>query len=286
MHAASVQIALAAGDQLGESPVWDERTRRLLRVDIAHGLVHAWDPADSTTETTSFDGEPSAVILRTDEPGLVVALGHELLLDEPTGRSRLAAVELDRPDNRFNDCRADPQGRLLAGTMSKPHVRGDAALYRLEAGELVPVVPGTTISNGIGWSPEGDTMYFVDSLTQRIDAFDFDPGTGATFNRRPFAAVEPEDGLPDGLTVDAEGGVWLALFGGAALRRYSSDGTLDEHISLPVTNPTCPAFGGPDLDILYVTSARHKLRDPGPTEGALLALEPPVAGMPVNRYAG
>jgi sugar lactone lactonase YvrE len=133
-------------------------------------------------------------------------------------------------------------------------------------------------------------MYFIDSTTQRIDVFDFDGSGGDVTNRRTLAEVDPADGLPDGLTVDAEGGVWLCLFGGAAVRRYGADGSLDAVVRVPVTNPTSLAFGGPGLETLYVTSARHRLSPKQlaaePHAGAVLAFEPGVTGLPGNRFTG
>ena len=152
------------------------------------------------------------------------------------------------------------------------------------------MLPGRTISNGIGWSPAGDSMHYVDSTTQRIVTFDFDGSDGTICDPRVLAAIDPSDGLPDGLAVDRDGGVWVCLFGGGALRRYDSEGRLDHQLDLPVTNPTCPAFGGPDLATLYVTSARHRLTAAQlaaePLAGALLALEPGIEGLPAGRFAG
>jgi sugar lactone lactonase YvrE len=221
----------------------------------------------------------------------VLAAGHRILLVDHDGEQVLARVEEDRPTNRFNDCKCDPQGRLWAGTMSKERSPGAASLYRLAPGrEIERVISHTTISNGLAWSVAGSRMYFTDSTTQRIDVFDFDAATGAIADRRTFAEIDPSDGLPDGMTVDAEGGVWVCLCGGGAVRRYGDDGALDAAIPLPVTNPTSPVFGGPDLRTMYVTSARHRLSDEQlaaePLAGALLALEPGVAGLPGNRFAG
>jgi sugar lactone lactonase YvrE len=288
---APVRVAVHAGDQLGEGPFWDERTGELLRVDITRGRIHAWSPTGNRVRTQALDGEVSAVVPRAAASGCIVAAGHRLALRDGDEERVLVVVERDRPDNRFNDCKCDPQGRLWAGTMSKRRDPGTAALYRLvPGGELERVIGGTTISNGLAWSPAGDRMYFVDSPTQRIDVFDFDAATGAIAGRRAFAAIEPRDGLPDGLTVDAEGGVWLCLFGGGAIRRYGPDGALTAAIPLPVTNPTSAAFGAAGLDTLYVTTARHRLT-PGqlatePLAGALLALDPGVRGLPGNRFAG
>jgi sugar lactone lactonase YvrE len=290
---ARVRVALRAGDQLGEGPVWDDRTRELLRVDITAGLAHAWDPASHRVRTHAFDGDVSAVVPRADAPGWIVAVGRRLLLCEesPDTARPLATVEPDRPGNRFNDCRCDPQGRLWAGTMSKTREPGVAALYRLSpGGEPERVIAGTTISNGLGWSPAGDRMYFVDSTTQRVDVLDFDAATGAVSGRRALVEIDPRDGLPDGMAIDAEGGIWVCLFGGAAVRRYSPEGVLDAAIALPTTNPTCPAFGGADLRTLYVTTARHRLSPEQladePNAGDVLALDPGVRGMPAYRFGG
>jgi sugar lactone lactonase YvrE len=290
-RSARVRVALHAADHLGEGPFWDERSGELLRVDITRGRIHAWSPADNRVRTHVLGGEASAVVPRAAAPGCIVAAGHRLALRDGDEERVVAVVELDRADNRFNDCKCDPQGRLWAGTMSKRRERGTAALYRLvPGGELELVLGGTTISNGLGWSPAGDRMYFVDSTTQRIDAFDFDAATGAITGRRAFAEIDPRDGLPDGLTVDVDGGVWLCLFGGAAIRRYGPDGALTAAIGLPVTNPTSAAFGGATLDTLYVTTARHRLSPEHlaaePLAGALLALDPAVRGLPGNRFAG
>ncbi len=262
-----------------------------MRVDILGGAVHRWWPGTGETATFTVAGEVGAAVPRAGG-GLVLAVGRELVLREPDGRRRVvAAVEPDVPGNRFNDCRADPHGRLWAGTMSRTRTPGAAALYVLEPdGRVMLAISGTTISNGLGWSADGTRMYFIDSTTQRVDVLDVDGGSGAISGRRPFAVIDPADGLPDGLAVDAEGGVWVCLFGGAAVRRYDAGGRLDAVVPLPVTNPTCPAFGGDDLRTLYITSARHRLTPEQlaaePLAGALLALDPGVAGLPVHRFAG
>jgi sugar lactone lactonase YvrE len=261
-------------------------------VDITAGLVHAWDPASARTETQAYRGEVSAAVPRATAASRVLSIGRQLTIVDESGTATVLANLDEEPEgNRLNDCRCDPQGRLWAGTMSKTRTPAVAALYRVDSSRAVRrVVSGTTISNGLGWSPSGETMYFIDSTTQRIDCFDFDGATGDIDGRRPFANVEASDGLPDGLAVDAEGGVWVCLFGGGRLRRYSPAGELELDLRLPVTNPTCPAFGGPRLETLFVTSARHRL-SPGqlvaePLAGALLALDPGVAGLPANRFAG
>ena len=287
----SAEIALEAGDQLGEGPFWDELRGELLRVDISRGLVHGWNPSTGAAWRRECDGEVGAAVPRAAGDGLVMAVGRRILLDEGEGVRLLASVEEDRPGNRFNDCKCDPAGRLWAGTTSGERSPGKASLYRLAPGHDVErVISNTTISNGLGWSPAGDRMYFIDSPTQRLDVFDYDGDTGEIADRRAFAEIDPSDGLPDGMTVDSEGGVWVCLFGGGAVRRYGEDGGLEAGVELPVTNPTSLVFGGPDLRTLYVTSARHNLSEEQlaaePLAGAVLALEPGVAGLPGNRFAG
>ena len=286
----SATIAVLGPDQLGEGPVWDERSGELIRVDISGRLVHRWNPA--TDEATSFatEGDVGSVVL-CEDGGLIVAIECELWRRDLTGEMTLIADVEPRPGVRFNDCRADPRGRLWAGTLHRDREPGRAALYRLDpGGELTAVLPERTISNGIGWSPAGTTMYYIDSTTQRVAEFDYDLDTGEIGEQRLFAEIDATDGLPDGLAVDAEGGVWVCLFGGGRIRRYLPDGRLDREIMLPLTNPTCPAFGGADLSTLYVTTARHRLTEEQlarePLAGALLQLDVGVSGRLAYRFAG
>lgn len=289
---AKVSVARNCGDQLGEGTAWDARTDTLRWVDIANGLVHEWQPSLSgDTMTSQFGGELSAAVARAGG-GLLIAVGHELrLLDGDRRPEAIVAVDGEPSENRLNDCRCDPAGRLWAGTMSKPRHPGAASLYRLDPDlSLTAVLTDTTLSNGIGFSPSGELMYFIDSTTQRIDVFEYDVETGTPSDRRRFAEIDPGAGLPDGLCVDAEGGVWVALFGGGAVRRYAPDGELDEIVGLPVSNATCPAFGGADLDVLYVTTTRHLLSDEAlaaqPLAGALFEFRPGVRGLPGVPFAG
>jgi sugar lactone lactonase YvrE len=176
-----------------------------------------------------------------------------------TGETRLiAAVEADKPGNRMNDGYVDARGRFWAGTLNMEHVRNAATLYRLDAdGSVRPMITGVSTSNGIDWSPDNRTAYYVDTPTGRIDAFDFDLIEGVLSNRRPFVEIAAGAGSPDGLIVDAEGFVWLGLWKGAAVRRYSSDGRLDREIPMPAAKVTKCAFGGPDLDELFYHHGLH-----------------------------
>jgi sugar lactone lactonase YvrE len=286
----TASIAVPGPDELGEGPVWDDRNGELVWVDISSRLIHRWDPVTGATSSSSTEGDVGAVVL-CEDGGMVIAVECELWrVDVAGGRTLLGGVE-PKPGLRFNDCRADPRGRLWAGTLHRDRSFGHAALYRLDpGGEITLVLPDRTISNGIGWSPDGTTMYYIDSTTQRVVSFPYDLDTGDLGEQTTFAEVEPSDGLPDGLTVDADGGVWVCLFSGAKVRRYRSDGVLDEEIDLPLTNPTCPGFGGADLRTLYITTARHRLTAEQlarePKAGAVLQLDVGVAGLAPHRFAG
>jgi sugar lactone lactonase YvrE len=284
-------VALNAGDHLGEGPSWDAATGELTRVDINAGRVHRWAPATEAHSSVDL-GDLTGFALPRRTGGLVAGVRHSVVLVDADGtRHTLAEVEADRAENRFNDARCDSAGRLWAGTLSMVRRPGDAALYRIDPdGAIERILEGLTIANGIGWSPDEQLMYFIDSTTQRIDVMDFDPAAGRVHDRRAFVRIDAADGLPDGLAVDAYGGVWVALFGGGAVRRYAPDGRLDAIAPLPVSNCTCPAFGGADLDELYVTSARHGLSDEQlaaqPLAGAVFRIAAGVRGLAAHPFGG
>jgi len=285
----TASIAVLGPDHLGEGPVWDDRSGELVWVDISGRLVHRWNPTTDVATSFATQGDVGAVVL-CEDGGQVLAVECELWRVNVSGEMTLLAEIEAEPGVRFNDCRADPRGRLWAGTLHRDREPGMAALYRLDEGNrLTEVLPGRTISNGIGWSLDGTAMYYIDSTTQQIVEFAYDLDSGELGRQRVFADVDPTDGLPDGLTVDAVGGVWVCLFGGGRIRRYRPDGALDQEIVLPLTNPTCPGFGGADLRTLYITTARHRLSDEQlerePLAGALLQLDVGVAGRPTNRFA-
>jgi sugar lactone lactonase YvrE len=283
--------ALAAGDHLGEGPSWHADTSELSWVDISGGLLRRWRPADGTVEGLDL-GAPLSFAIARESGGWAIGRADRIGLLAPNGReSALMAIEHPPADTRFNDAKCDAAGRLWAGTMSTVRRAGDGRLYRVDPdGEAEVAVAATTISNGLGWSPDGSLFFFIDSPTQAIDVFDFDPAAGRIANRRTWVEIDPADGLPDGLAVDAEGGVWVCLFGGGAVRRYDAQGRLDAVVELPVSNPTSPAFGGPELDRLYVTTARHRLSQEQltqqPLAGDVFELDPGVRGLPAGRFAG
>jgi len=290
IRSAEFEVAVAPAAQLGEGPRWDAATQTLLWVDIPAKLVQRYDPATGTN-TTQQVADVVSLALPRRRGGIVIGLPDGLHLLEKERPSLLAAIEPDQLGTRTNDGACDAAGRLWVGTMALDERSSLGALYRVDADlRATRVLSGTTISNGLGWSPSGTSFYFIDSPTCRIDVFDFDPASGALENRRPLAAVEVEGAVPDGMNVDAEGGVWVALHGGWGLRRYSPEGELLSELGLPMAKITSCCFGGPDLRDLYVTTRREGLGAAEvaaqPLAGALLRLDVGVAGLPTHAFAG
>ena len=280
-----LEVAVRAEAQLAEGPVWDVANRTLVWVDIHAGLVHR---GNATLDV----GQPVGAVAPRVGGGLVLALRDGFALMDADGESLevVAAVEPDLPRNRMNDGRCDPAGRFWAGTMNEEDGRRDGALYRLGTDlRVTRMLEGVGISNGIDWSPDATIMYHVDTPTQRVDAFDFDLASGELANRDTLIEIAPEDGAPDGLTVDAEGSLWLALWGGSALRRYAPSGALEQEVRFPVSRVTSCAFGGPGLRDLYVTTARQGLSarelEDEPLAGSIFRLRTDVNGRPPNRFA-
>jgi sugar lactone lactonase YvrE len=249
---------------LTEGPRWDGERDELLWVDIIGSRLHRarLDAAGRLEEIewVEFDRHVGAAAPAVGG-GYVVAAGQGFLfLDGAGAVVEMAQPEAGRGDVRMNDGACDPQGRFWAGTMAYDESPGAGALYRLEFdGTCTQVLDGLTISNGIGWSPDGRAMYLSDSGTHTIDRFKFDPGGGEISGRRTIVRIGEEGVAPDGLTVDEQGGIWVALWGGGALRRYSSDGALLQTVPMPVDRPTSCAFGRPDGSTLFVTTARQGL---------------------------
>lgn len=284
-----VELVHDAQAQLGEGPVWSRDEAVLYWVDIDLGRVHRFDAVLGSDEHVEV-GEPVGAVAPRRGGGLVLALKSGFArIDEWRGPlRRLAAVEADRPDTRMNDGACDARGRFWAGTMSTTDTPEQGTLYRLDAtGEATPMLGKITISNGIGWSPDNRTMYYADTPTGGIDAFDFDLERGTVANRRRLLDVEPGDGQPDGLVVDREGCLWVALWDGWAVRRYAPDGRLLGMVALPVARVTKCAFGGPSFDQLYITTAQPDAPTPDqPYAGGLFLATPGVAGLAPTPFAG
>ena len=287
---ADFEIAVLPTAELGEGPRWDAATATLLWVDIPGRSVHRYDPVTGE-DTVQRVSDVVSLALPRRRGGVVVGLPDGLHFLNGKQSIGLVAIESERTDTRTNDGACDAAGRLWVGTMALDERSPVAALYRVDPDHSVTtVLTGTTISNGLGWSPSGRSFYFIDSPTCRVDVFDCDLATGTLENRRPLAAVEVEGAVPDGLNVDAEGCVWVALHGGWGLNRYSPEGELVAEIRLPVAKITSCCFGGPELRDLYVTTRRDGLSDAEvaeqPLAGALLRLDVGVAGLPTDTFAG
>jgi sugar lactone lactonase YvrE len=287
-----IRCALPARALLGEGALWDAEDRLLYWVDIKGRAVHRFDPA--TGRDTGFSmPEEVGSLARREAGGLVVALRSGFHVFDPgPGTCRpVARPERDRPQNRFNDGKPDRRGRFWAGSMHDPETAPTGALYRLDPdGACRRMVDGVVISNALCWSPDGRTMYHADTLRRTVWAWDSDPDRGEIANRRVFVELSADDGAPDGATVDAEGFVWLAHWDGWCVTRHDPTGRTERVLRLPVQRPTCPAFGGPGLDVLYVTSASIGLSGDAlsaqPWAGGILALDPGVRGVPEARFAG
>lgn len=285
--------AFFADDLLGEGPHWDEDREVLSRVDIHGGRLRICDPVTGEQSTQSLEA-PAAFAIPRRDGGYVVGIGMTVVLFDRYGeRTTLLDLSAERRQNRFNDAVCDSRGRLWAGTMSShrpDRIPGDAALYRIDPdGAYEVVLPGLTLSNGMDW-PDDGTILHIDSDAHRIDSYDVDVEPGRLGRRRTLTEIDPSAGLPDGLTLDDEGSIWVAFFGGSEVRRYAADGVETARLPMPVSCPTSVAFGGADLGDLFVTTSRHRLSEAEaarqPLAGSLLRLRPGVRGRTGYRFAG
>ncbi|MGW0971033.1 SMP-30/gluconolactonase/LRE family protein [Streptomyces sp. NPDC002516] len=293
----AVEVAVHAHAALGEGPAWDARAGRLLWVDILGSRIHGFDAVSGRRTVMATEQHVGAAKPAADG-GLVVNLRDGVGLYGPPGSgestARAGDVRAGRsfrwlhrepvPGRRANDAAVAPDGSLWFGTMRYDEAAGGGTLARITPdGTVHAILDDVSVSNGTGWSPDGRRVHYIDSPTRRIDVFDIGDD-GLPVGRRPFATVE--DGFPDGLTVDAEGGVWVALWDGGAVHRYTPDGRLDRVLTLPVRRPTACAFGGADLTDLYITTARTGLTAPHPMSGSLLVVPGAGKGLPQPEFGG
>ena len=289
-----IEHVVKAEMEVGESPRWDVDEQALYFLDIwSNPTVYRFHPQTGAFQQWS-PGIHVTGQARQQGGGFVFATRTGLYLwDENTGEHQfLGDPEADNRPVRFNDGSADRQGRFWAGsTYPDDQSRPEGSLYRLDVDHSVHTMAGgLACSNGLGWSPDSKTMYVTTQFAYELLAFDFDPVTGDIENRRVFAKVPEADGLPDGLTVDAEGGVWSPQWGGWCITRYDPDGKIERVIKMPVPNPVACCFGGPDLKDLYVTSAWGWLTDEeraaAPGSGDLWVVHTDIQGLPEPKFAG
>lgn len=292
-----VRCVLDLQCELGEGAVWAVEEQALYFVDIVAALLYRFDPADESLQSWSLPSQIGSYALRAAgpdgrAPGAIVALEDGFhSLDFASGAVDFIGGPDRVPGTRFNDGKCSPDGRFFAGTMDVELLsRPIAALYRLDPDlSWHRVVDDLIVSNGLGWSADGSTMYHSDSKAQVVWTYDYDQGTGELANRQELCRPTEAQGRPDGAAIDIEGNYWSAGISAGVLNKWSPTGELLASIDLPCPRPTCPAFGGPDLTTIYVTSLRHdlptELLDEYPLAGGLFAIDVDVPGVPVGRFA-
>jgi sugar lactone lactonase YvrE len=291
--ALQAELVLDAKAMLAEGPCWDAETQKLYWVDIMTGVVHTFDPVSGCNVGIEVKQYVGAVVLR-QSGGLMLALKNGFhALDPVTGKlTPLTDPESHLPGNRFNDGKVDPAGRFWAGTMALSGDGSTGSLYRLDTDLSVHcLLRDIGCSNGLAWSVDGKTMYYIDTSTKKVAAFDYDLTTGA-IDRYRVAVVIPEDGgVPDGMTIDAEGMLWVAQWGGSRVSRWNPQtGEELDSVSVPASQVTSCTFGGKEFDTLYITTAREGLDDEAlllqPLAGGLFAVRTSVKGASSFSFAG
>ena len=285
----NAELAVKLNCNLGEGPFWDSKKQELYFVDISHKQVQIFAPSSNSVKTITFDQEIGAVLLDHNSE-LIVAARDGLYAATRDGELKTLLAPIDFGDSsiRCNDAKCDAKGRIWVGTMAFDFAEGAASLYSFDSKELKEVLSNLTISNGMGWSIDQKTMYFIDSQTSRVDTCDFDLSTGAISNRQPFITFNEPGVIPDGMTTDEDGGIWVALFGGSAVRRFDSSGKLTHTVSVPATQVTSCCFGGADMSELFITTAQYAMDaealSKDPLAGSLFRAQTTFKGSKSNRY--
>ena len=284
------ELVVRTRAEVGEGPIWDAGTETLVWVDITGSAVHRFDPSTGHDLCMDVGIDVGAVAVRASGGLVLAATDGFRALAADGSQTLLVEVEADDPSMRMNDGKCDRHGRFWAGTMAydESAPAGLGKLYRLDPDLSVrTMLDGVSISNGIDWSPDDRLMYFVDSRTQRVDVFDFDLDDGAISNRRTLIEVDAANGLPDGMTVDVNGDLWVAQWGGSRVVHYAPDGSERGMVRFPVSQTSSCAFGGGDARDLYVTSAARGIsEDVEPEAGSLFRARPGAVGQAPNCFGG
>ncbi len=284
------RLVLQTEDVIGEVPLWDAASARLSWIDIFKPAMHVHDPVTGTLESYTPPEKLGSYGLAGSGRYIVAGRGGISVWEPATGKfDRLSTPEADRPDNILNDGRVDASGRFVVGSMEKTLTRPDGRLWQVTQGKT-RLLQGKDVMlpNSVCWSPDGTTFYFGDSRSNLIFAYDYDQATGDISNRRLFTDTSAMPGECDGSSVDVDGYVWNARYGGGCILRFAPDGSLDRKIDLPVSRIAHLAFGGPDLKTIYVTTGRFRMKpeelEAEPWSGGLLAMDADIAGLPEATY--
>jgi L-arabinonolactonase len=288
----TVELVVDCRNALGEGVLWHPGLGRVLWTDIDGARLWSFDPATGGTESWPVPDRVASFAIRAGG-GLLLALASGLSLYDLASRALtpVAEVEADLPTTRLNDGRCDRSGRFVFGGFDEANRQPISAVYQIdERRRIRRLIEGVAVANSICFSPDGRTLYFADTPTRAIRAYDYDSDAAAVRNERIFAALDDQPGRPDGSIVDAEGCLWNAQVRGGRIVRYRPDGSVDRIVELPAPNPTCLAFGGEGLDTLYITTLRRGMSAEDlaawPTSGGLFALRPGVRGLPEPAFAG
>ncbi|MEV7422492.1 SMP-30/gluconolactonase/LRE family protein [Streptomyces sp. NPDC091212] len=270
----------------GEGPGWDPHTGQLRIVDMLAGDLLAFDAGGAYVR--QHLGDVAAAWRPRASGGVVAAVERGFALIAADGTVSAGEELWTDGSIRMNEGGCDPAGNFYCGTMAYDARPGAGSVYRLTPGGAVSVVhTGVTISNGLAWAPDGTFAYYVDTPTQSIARVTVDPETGRFSTPEPWVTIDPADGAPDGITLDARGGVWVALWGGSAVRRYAEDGTLDEVVEVDARQVSACAFGGDDYGRLFITTSRQDIPDgEDPAAGAVFTVEPGIGGVAPLMFGG
>ncbi|MET3504600.1 SMP-30/gluconolactonase/LRE family protein [Halalkalibacter oceani] len=286
-------LRIDAKSLLGEGPCWDGKSQRFYWVDILGKTVHCFQPETETTEVTEVGDLVGAVVVR-EQGGLLVATQTGFYtLDEATGEAELISnPEPELADNRFNDGKCDPAGRFWAGTMDIDEQKPSGSLYVLHPDRTVEQkLSDITISNGLAWSSDRKTMYYIDSPTKQVNAFDYELATGEITNKRVVVTIPEGEGIPDGMTIDQDDMLWVAQWGGYKVSRWNPrTGERIGEVAVPAKQVTSCCFGGEQLDELFITTARRGLSEEElqryPHSGGVFHIKPGVKGTPSYSFKG
>src|SRR5262245_10774287 len=289
-----VRCVVEIRSELGEGPLWSEAEQALYWLDCLKPAVYRYDPAPGENRKLDLplDSAIGTIAFRR-RGGYVMALESGIKVLEEDGKTvrLLCHPEKGRDENRYNDGKPDRSGRLFLGSLNKADRDPTGALYRINVDGSCRELDGPFVcANGMDWSLDNRIFYFVDTGSRNIFAYDYDPATGEIEHRRVLATIPAEEGSPDGLCLDSEGFLWVAHWNGWRISRFDPEGRRERQVRMPVPHPTCPCFGGANLDRLYVTSAATDLDratlEAAPLSGSLFVMEPGVKGLPPSRFEG